>query len=104
MIAVLVLLEDREQSVVDFLWLLVFLGLLLEGDDGLGNGEESETPYPGEHSGARVGLGESLEDTDVEGVHSGSSQLLQVHVEPEVVGPVTSQVVLITIKMNVPHF
>ena len=56
MITILVLLEDREQSVVDFLWFLVFLGFLLKGDDGLGNCEEGESPYPGEHSGTRVGL------------------------------------------------
>ena len=45
MIAILILLEDGDQSVVDLNWLFVLLSLLLEVHEELGDREEGETPY-----------------------------------------------------------
>ena len=52
----------------------------------------------------RVGLAHSLEQTNVEGMNTRSSQFLLIHVQPQVVGSVASQVVLVTIEIKVPHF
>jgi hypothetical protein len=39
----------------------------------------------------------------MEGVDSGGSHLFHVLVEPEVVGSVASEIVLVAIEMDVPH-
>lgn len=55
---------------------------------------------------ARVGLSETLDDADVEALDSGSADLLMVLIEPEVVGSVGTQVLLVAVEVRVPtrHF
>jgi hypothetical protein len=103
-ITILILLEDGDESVVDFLRLLVLFNLLGEANEELGESKESESPPAGHNSGAGVSLTHTLEEADVEGVHTGSAQLFHVLIKPQVVGSVRSQIWLITIQVSVPHF
>lgn len=52
---------------------------------------------------SRVGLAHSLENTDVEGNDTGSSGLLVIVVEPQVVSSVGTQVKLLSVQVVVPH-
>ncbi len=103
-VAVLILLEDGDQAIVDLSGLLVLFGLLGEAEEEFAHGEEGEAPPGGHNSGTRVGLAHALEEADVEAVHTGGAHLLHVLVEPQVVGAVASQVELVTIQVHVPHF
>ena len=104
MITILILLEDGDESVVDFLRLLVLFNLLGEANEELGESKESESPPACHNSGAGVGLTHTLEETNMEGVHARSAQLLHVLVKPQVVSPVGSQIWLSAIQVSVPHF
>lgn len=55
------------------------------------------------HTYARVRLAESLQEGNVHVSDSGSSGLLVVLVEPQVVGPVTSHVELVSVEILVIH-
>ncbi len=92
MVTVLILLEDRDESVIDLLRLLVLLDLLGKADEELSEGQESESPPASHNSGAGVSLTHTLEEADVEGVHTGSAQLFHVLIKPQVVGSVSSQI------------
>jgi len=52
---------------------------------------------------ARIGLCETFEDSEVERGNSGSSYFLLVIVEPQIVGAIGAQVVLLSVQVNVPH-
>ena len=53
---------------------------------------------------SRVGLAHSLEESEMESGDSWGSNLLLVLVEPQVVGSVGSQIVLLSVKVIVVHF
>ncbi len=54
---------------------------------------------------ARVGFCEAFEDTEVERGYSGRSDFLLVIVEPQIVGAIGAQVVLLSVQVGVPtHF
>lgn len=55
---------------------------------------------------AGVGLAETLDEADVEALDSGCADLLVVLVQPEVMGSVRTEVLLIAVEMRVPtrHF
>jgi len=50
-----------------------------------------------------VGLAEASQETKAEGQDTWLSDLQMVLVEPEVVGAVRAQVLLVTVEMEVPH-
>ena len=55
----------------------------------------------GSYTGGR--LGHATHDGDVPGIDLGLTHLLGVGVEPQVVGTVGSQIVLISSQVQVPH-
>ena len=50
-----------------------------------------------------MGLGELLEDLEVEGDETGRAHLDHVVVEPQVVGSVGAHVLLLSVHIIVPH-
>ena len=50
-----------------------------------------------------VGLGNTLEEPVGERVDSGSSSLHSIELEPQVMGSVRAEVVLVTVQVGIPH-